>query len=125
MSDSSTDDRLRTLVAGLLKKTQTTDPWDKPLPWEPVGPDGYDLNLSATTISIFSSDGDGNFPFVFRILDQNGRAVEEVTEFANDQKYGLGPLYNAISRMHSGIDKKLTEIMNELGIRDTTGEPPF
>lgn len=60
-------------------------------------------------------------PFVLEIIDENGRTIGQIID--DGDEFGLTELWAKINRSQSGMDQKLFEVMEELGIR--TDEPPF
>lgn len=122
--------RIQALVKGLIQKTRTGS-----LDWDFDSQELFELSLTRSTVQIRSKDGDGLHPYGLTILDSNGRFVEGVESGNPEQDYyGLGELFEAVSRSHRGVDEKLTEILGELGIDEpsavpdpwgSSDEPPF
>ncbi|MGV0805925.1 hypothetical protein [Mycolicibacterium setense] len=130
----STDywDRFRRLIDGLIAGTPT-DAKTEGLKWERVSESTYELNLTRSTLRIRSRDGDGQYPFFFSILDENGQPTETIQDDGDESyvSWKLAELYSHASRSYSGADEKLMEVLRELGIDPepdpwgTTAEPPF
>lgn len=114
--------RMKNLIAGLIDRTEGGA--EPALKWEGVGDDAFQLSLTRTTLQIESVDKDGAYPFVFVMYDENGRVIESVfRRGGDDDEFDLGRLYDAASRSHRGVDQKLTEVMEELGIPDAPIDP--
>lgn len=118
MSDEVHYHRLKNLIRGLIRRTETDDE-SKQLKWEAVGIDAYELSLARSSLRIASEDEDGSsFPYAFTIVDENGNEVEEIKAWSRNDDYQLKDLFVAASRSHRGVSEKLTEVFNELGIPD-------
>lgn len=115
MNDDELLKRLLDLVEGLIMKSGASNVHQ--LKWEKVGEDTFEISLTRTTLQITSRDGDGQYPFLFTILDEHGNEVDRLWENADSPNYKLKELYIAASRSHSGIEQKLDDVFRELGIR--------
>lgn len=118
--------RLAKLIDGLIATTPPDASGSGGRKWQKVGDHTYDLNLTRSTLRIESKDDDGNYPYLFSILDDDGQPIETLEDDGrNDfgQDWNLGTLYNLASRSHTGAETKLTEVMQELGFDADTTDP--
>ncbi|MBW4813463.1 hypothetical protein [Rhodococcus qingshengii] len=114
--------RIQNLIEGLIARSEGGA--ENGLKWDDVGDDTFELSLTRSTLRIGSVDRDGRYPMYFEIVDESGRQVESISRDGGDDEFGLERLYSSASRSHRGVDEKLTEVMDELGIPDPPYQPP-
>lgn len=122
--------RIQDLVNGLVAKTTSAGKNAGTVVWDQVSKDAYELSITRNSIVIKSRDGDGQYPYVLNIVDDEGRLIESVEDGGGTSSLvKLGDLYRVAARSHKGVEETLTELMSELGIAETPlrrpEEPPF
>ncbi|MGE2717893.1 hypothetical protein ACQI4L_27860 [Mycolicibacterium litorale] len=117
MSTDAYWNRLRKLIDGLIEG-KAKGVAGETAKWQQVAQGTYELNLSRSTLRIRSRDGDGQYPYVFDIVGEDGMVQQSVEDDGDPDYVGwrLADLYGVASISHSGADEKLVEIMQELGI---------
>lgn len=109
----STDDvdyfrNFQRLVDKLVEKTTAAINSGQQI-WENIGPDTYELSLTRTSVRIGSRDADGEYPYVFDLLDAHGKVVESLEDIPTpdeDSPVRLRELYELVS---SGLKRKAVE----------------
>lgn len=132
MTADDYNDRLRRLVNGLIKGANLNA--NASSKWQRAGDGVYELNLTRSTLRIRSKDADGQYPYLFSILDENGQPIQTIEDDGDESyvSWRLAELYEVAWRSDSGADEKLTEVLTELGLDKpepdpwgTKDEPPF
>lgn len=114
--------RIQNLIQGLVARSEGGA--ENRLKWDDVDDDTFELSLTRSTLRIGSIDRDGRYPMFFAVFDESGRLVESIERAGGNDEFDLYRLYEAASRSHRGVDEKLTEVMDELGIPDPPYQPP-
>ncbi|ULP48614.1 hypothetical protein [Mycolicibacter virginiensis] len=114
--------RLQNLIDGLAARTRAAIEADHDL-WEQPEPDVYELNLTKTSMRIFSRDRDGQKPYYFELYDAHGSLVDTIEDSGWGQPVNLENLYTLVSQgeKQKAREAALQEALNELDI----SEPPF
>lgn len=108
-----TNEKMRSLLTNLLTKTQSGQ-----IKWS-VGAraDTFQWSGSAASVQLASQDNDGVPPLVVRLLDSEGRVVEdERFQRTNHSDFRLvGALYDAARRNARNVDATIDDLLGELG----------
>ena len=124
MSDSDATSRLVSLVKSMLAATLA----DR-LQWETTDAQGTFLVARPQgSATIRSVDGDGNAPFEFSILAQDGEVIERLKEDRHLEApwdEDLSNLYDAARRSAYDIDSTIDKWVNDISNLERGDEPPF
>ena len=91
------------------------------LDWMQVGGDAFEIRQAAGLIRVDSEDGDGLRPFRFLALDSEGRTLDVLTQYNDDDGQAaeawveaITALYEAARRGALNIDPLLDNLIAEL-----------